>query len=78
LNELSPAEARGTFPGTVYQLGNFFASYSGPLQAYLAVQFGSYAFALGALAIAGAFAVALFASLGREAKEVDMRVAATA
>ena len=27
LNELSPAEARGTFPGTVYQLGNFIASF---------------------------------------------------
>jgi len=26
LNELSPADARGTFPGVVYQLGNLFAA----------------------------------------------------
>jgi SHS family lactate transporter-like MFS transporter len=72
LNELSPAEARGTFPGTVYQLGNLFASYAGPLQAGLAVQYGSYGFALGAVAVIAALCVAFFASVGREAKEVDM------
>ena len=75
LNELSPAEARGTFPGTVYQLGNLFASYAGPLQAGLAVQYGTYGFALGAVAVVSAFCVAFFASIGREAKEVDMRMA---
>lgn len=74
LNELSPAEARGTFPGTVYQLGNLFASYAGPLQAGLAVQYGSYGFALGAVTLAAALAVAFLASVGREAKEIDMRV----
>jgi SHS family lactate transporter-like MFS transporter len=76
LNELSPAEARGTFPGTVYQLGNLFASYAGPLQAGLAVQYGTYGFALGAVAVAAALSVAFFASIGREAKEIDMRIAA--
>jgi SHS family lactate transporter-like MFS transporter len=74
LNELSPAEARGTFPGTVYQLGNLLASYAGPLQAGLAVQYGSYGFALGAVAVIAAMTVAFFASIGREAKEIDMRV----
>jgi SHS family lactate transporter-like MFS transporter len=78
LNELSPAEARGTFPGTVYQLGNLFASYAAPLQATLAVQYGSYGFALAAVTVAAALAVAFFASIGREAKETDMRVAAPA
>jgi SHS family lactate transporter-like MFS transporter len=76
LNELSPADARGTFPGTVYQLGNLFASYAGPLQAMLAVRYGSYGYALGAVAAIAAIAVAFFASIGREAKETDMRVAA--
>ncbi|MGH6878116.1 MAG: MFS transporter, partial [Rhizomicrobium sp.] len=76
LNELSPRDARGTFPGTVYQLGNLFASYAGPLQVALAVTYGSYAFALGAVAGAAALAVALLACIGREAKEVDMRVSA--
>ena len=73
LNELSPADARGTFPGTVYQLGNLFASYAGPLQAGLAVQYSSYGFALGAVAVIAALAVGFLASIGREAKEVDMR-----
>jgi len=36
LNELSPAEARGTFPGFVYQLGNLIASYNATLQAGIA------------------------------------------
>jgi SHS family lactate transporter-like MFS transporter len=73
LNELSPAEARGTFPGTVYQLGNLFAAYAAPLQAGLAVEYGTYGFALGAVAVAAALAVAFLAAVGREAKEVDMR-----
>jgi MFS transporter, SHS family, lactate transporter len=76
LNELSPAEARGTFPGTVYQLGNLLASRAAPLQAGLAVQFGSYGFALGAVAAVAAVAVAFFASIGGEAKETDMQIAA--
>jgi SHS family lactate transporter-like MFS transporter len=74
LNELSPQEARGTFPGTVYQLGNLFASYAAPLQAALTVRFGTYGFALGLVAGVAAAAVAFFASIGREAKEVDMRI----
>lgn len=78
LNELSPADARGTFPGTVYQLGNLCASYAAPLQAVLAVRYGTYGFALGAAAVVSAVAVAFFASLGREAKEVDLRVGARA
>ncbi len=28
LNELSPSEIRGTFPGFIYQLGNFVASFN--------------------------------------------------
>ena len=36
LNELSPDEARGTFPGFVYQLGNLIASVNAPLQAAIA------------------------------------------
>ena len=32
LNELSPAAARGTFPGFVYQLGNLLASVNATIQ----------------------------------------------
>jgi SHS family lactate transporter-like MFS transporter len=76
LNELSPAEARGTFPGVVYQLGNLFASINLWLQAELAVELGSYAYALAAVAVCATFAVAFFASIGREAKDVDLQIAA--
>jgi SHS family lactate transporter-like MFS transporter len=39
LNELSPAEYRVTFPGLVYQLGNFAAAYAAQQQAWLAEHF---------------------------------------
>jgi MFS transporter, SHS family, lactate transporter len=39
LNELSPPDFRGTFPGLVYQLGNFAAAYAAQQQAWLAEQF---------------------------------------
>ena len=49
LNELSPDEARGTFPGFVYQLGNLIASVNAPLQASIAAHYGGdYAIALAA------------------------------
>src|SRR6266568_1387639 len=39
LNELSPGEFRGTFPGLAYQLGNFAAAYAAQQQAWLADHF---------------------------------------
>lgn len=39
LNELSPPDLRGTFPGLVYQLGNFAAAYAAQQQAWLAERF---------------------------------------
>jgi len=76
LNELSPAEARATFPGFVYQLGNLLAAYNATLQAQLAVSFGSYAIALVLVAGLAALGVALFALAGREARNIDMQIAA--
>lgn len=78
LNELSPADARGTFPGVVYQLGNFFASYNGRLQPQLAIAYGSYGFALAAVAGLAAFATAFFAGVGQEAKDADLHAPAAA
>src|SRR6201999_1308039 len=40
LNELSPQNARATFPGFVYQLGNLLASVNATLQAIIAEHFG--------------------------------------
>jgi len=39
LNEISPADFRGTFPGLAYQLGNFAAAYAAQQQAWLAERF---------------------------------------
>ena len=73
LNELSPPEARGTFPGTVYQIGNFIASSNAVMQAKIAESNGgNYALALVGVAIAASLVIALLVGLGREAKGVDM------
>jgi SHS family lactate transporter-like MFS transporter len=70
LNELSPAEARGTFPGFAYQTGNLFASYNTPLQSWLALKYGgNYGLALAGVLAVAALAIAVIAALGREAKE---------
>jgi len=74
LNELSPAAVRGTFPGLAYQLGNFFSSRNGVLQARLTEQrYG------GIFAPVMAWTVLLVASLvaivtwsGRERRGVDL------
>ncbi|HTW34971.1 MAG TPA: MFS transporter [Rhizomicrobium sp.] len=76
LNELSPVEARATFPGFVYQLGNLFAACNLPLQSYMAVAYGSYAIALTAVAVVAALAIAVLAFAGSEAKDVDMQIEA--
>ncbi len=73
LNELSPAEIRGTFPGFVYQLGNFIASVNAPLQAAIATHNGgNYGFAL--MVVAGSVAVILILLMifGPEARNVSM------
>ncbi|MEG6508662.1 MFS transporter [Methyloligella sp. 2.7D] len=75
LNEISPAEVRGTFPGFVYQLGNLLASYNATMQAGIASRYGSYGIALALVAAGAAITVGLLALAGREAKEIDMAYA---
>jgi SHS family lactate transporter-like MFS transporter len=71
LNELSPDEARGTFPGFVYQLGNLIASVNATLQAGIAVHYGgNYAIALAGVAGTVAVAIAILTALGTEAKGI--------
>jgi SHS family lactate transporter-like MFS transporter len=71
LNELSPEEVRGTFPGFTYQLGNLLASGNATLQTGLAERHGGdYAFALALVAGIVAVAVALLAGFGVEARGV--------
>jgi SHS family lactate transporter-like MFS transporter len=73
LNELSPPETRGTFPGTVYQLGNFIASSNAVLQAKIAESSGgNYALALACVAVMASLTIVLLVWRGHEAKDVDM------
>jgi len=79
LNELSPATARGTFPGFVYQLGNLLASVNAPLQAAIAAQLGGrYSIALTAVAAVVAVVIVVLTLYGTEAKGVDFVKAAVA
>jgi SHS family lactate transporter-like MFS transporter len=73
LNELSPPDARGTFPGTVYQLGNLIASYNAVLQTSIAARSGeNYSFALASVAIAAAVAIVVLTLMGREARDIRL------
>ena len=77
LNELSPPAWRGTFPGVVYQLGNFFSANAAMLQAQLAercvTQKGEPNYALTmALVTLVVFLVLIFlAWVGREAHGIE-------
>ena len=73
LNELSPPEARGTFPGFTYQLGNLLASANATIQAGLAESHGNnYGMALALIGGCAALAIALLAGFGVERKGVHM------
>ena len=77
LNEMSPHQARGTFPGFVYQLGNFLASTNATIQGVLAAAYGGdFSYALAGVAVVSALAIAVFALVGREAREADLTAAA--
>jgi len=77
LNELSPDDARGTFPGFVYQLGNLIASVNATLQADIAARNdNNYALALAVVAGTVAIAIVILTALGSEAKGVRFGTAA--
>src|SRR4029077_14883901 len=71
LNELSPDNARGTFPGFVYQLGNLLASVNAMLQVAIATHYGgNYALALALVAGTVAIVIVILTAVGAEAKGV--------
>ncbi|HUB47540.1 MAG TPA: MFS transporter [Acetobacteraceae bacterium] len=73
LNEISPPEIRATFPGFVYQLGNFLASFNATLQAAIGANMGhTYSWALASVAGCAAVCIALFVGFGVERREVRM------
>jgi SHS family lactate transporter-like MFS transporter len=72
LNELSPADWRGTFPGLAYQLGNFAAAYAAQQQAWLAEHFhdangnANYAMTMACVELLVFIAIIILAVIGRE------------
>jgi len=72
LNELSPPAWRGTFPGVVYQLGNFFAANAAMVQAKLAEHFvrpngqPDYALTMAWVTLTFFVVLILLAAIGRE------------
>jgi SHS family lactate transporter-like MFS transporter len=72
LNELSPGDFRGTFPGLAYQLGNFAAAYAAQQQAWLADRFRSanenpnYAATMASVECFVFLAIILLAAIGPE------------
>jgi len=73
LNELAPAAARGTFAGTVYQLGNLIAAVNNPLQSAIAEHTGgNYSLALAVVTTCAALLIATLTFFGPEAHNVEM------
>jgi SHS family lactate transporter-like MFS transporter len=72
LNELSPGDFRGTFPGLAYQLGNFAAAYAAQQQAWLAARFHeangkpNYALTMAVVQCIVFLAIILLAAIGPE------------
>jgi SHS family lactate transporter-like MFS transporter len=71
LNELSPHDARGTFPGYAYQIGNLIAAGNGIWQADIAkAHHNDYGLALALVAAASAVAVVAWTTFGPERRSV--------
>jgi SHS family lactate transporter-like MFS transporter len=77
LNELSPSDFRGTFPGLAYQLGNFAAAYAAQQQAWLAEKFRlpngepNYALTMALVQCVVFLAVIVLAAIGREKRGIE-------
>ncbi len=75
LNELSPPEIRGTFPGFVYQLGNLLAAVNLNLQVAIAEAHGNdYGRALSGVVGTVAILIVLLVFFGPERRGVSMQV----
>ena len=73
LNELSPPEIRATFPGFVYQLGNFAASYNLPIQVMIAEGHGNnYGLAMASVVGTMVIVISLLVTWGPEHRGIAM------
>lgn len=74
LNELSPAEIRGTFPGVTYQLGNLLSAANATIQSAIAAGLGgNYSWPLAGVAGICAVVIAIMVGFGREARHLEMQ-----
>ncbi|RIA89869.1 major facilitator superfamily domain-containing protein [Glomus cerebriforme] len=76
LNELSPSEFRGTFPGLTYQLGNLISSSSAQIEAKLGERFkkdGSpnYGLIIAILTLIVVFSLVVLTLFSKEYKDID-------
>jgi MFS transporter, SHS family, lactate transporter len=77
LNELSPPDIRGTFPGFVYQLGNLLAAVNLNLQVAIAEAHGNdYGLAMAIVVGTVAVVIALMMTFGPERRGISMSAAA--
>ena len=74
LNELSPPEIRGTFPGLTYQLGNLIASGNNTIQSSMADRYFHHDLSWPLAIVVGTVAVviAVLVGYGKEARDVKM------
>ncbi len=83
LNELSPSDIRGTFPGFTYQLGNLTSAPAAQIEAGFAAHFAlpgggdNYAQALAIIMIVVFLAVIIFTALAGERRAIDFSAAPT-
>lgn len=77
LNELSPSDVRGTFPGFTYQLGNLFSAYSAQWEASYATKHfplpggsANYGHAMAIIMIGVFAAVLILTAIGRERRGI--------
>ena len=76
LNELSPPEFRGTFPGLTYQLGNLISSSAAQIEAKLGERFKkndkpNYGLIIAVLSLIVMFSLVILTFLGKENKDVN-------
>lgn len=76
LNELSPADIRGTFPGLTYQIGNLLSAGAAQIEANFAKRFPlpngvDYGLALSIIALTVLVAVVIITAIGPERRGVD-------
>lgn len=76
LNELSPTDVRGTFPGFAYQLGNLFAAFIIYFESVLAYNLGTpktpnFTLALSIFSFVAFVAVIILTAVGREARGIE-------